>query len=430
MFALLDGNNFYVSCERVFRPSLKGLPVVVLSNNDGCAIARSEEAKALGIKMGAPYFQIRHLHDQAGLVALSANFTLYGDMSDRMHSLAAGMGPDQEIYSIDECFINLQGVRDATRRAWAIRGRVLRGIGITTCVGIAPTKTLAKLANHIAKDAERKPGSYPAELARVCNLAEQSPATLQQLLQQTAVGEVWGVGRRIAKRLAEHNICTALDLARMPPAMARAQFSVVLERTVLELCGQSCISLELAPPPKQQIACTRSFGRPVTDLAPLVEAVSHFAQRAAEKLRAQQSRCSAVLVFAHSSPFRANDPRFSESATVQLVQPSSDTTVLVAAAERGMRKIYQPGYRLAKAGVMLLDLSPQTRNQPSLLPEETAPAGRDHSALMEAMDRINQRWGKGAVAVGSAVQVGAWGMRQERRTGMSTTELDQVPVAR
>ncbi|WP_312589482.1 Y-family DNA polymerase [Comamonas terrigena] len=430
MFALLDGNNFYVSCERVFRPSLKGLPVVVLSNNDGCAIARSEEAKALGIKMGAPYFQIRHLHDQAGLVALSANFTLYGDMSDRMHSLAAGMGPEQEIYSIDECFINLQGVRDATRRAWAIRDRVLRGIGITTCVGIAPTKTLAKLANHIAKDAERKPGSYPPELARVCNLAEQTPAALQQLLQQTAVGEVWGVGRRIAKRLAEHNICTALDLARMPPAMARAQFSVVLERTVLELCGQSCISLELAPPPKQQIACTRSFGRPVTDLAPLVEAVSHFAQRAAEKLRAQQSRCGAVLVFAHSSPFRANDPRFSESATVQLVQPSSDTTVLVAAAERGMRKIYQPGYRLAKAGVMLLDLSPQTRDQPSLLPEEAEPAGRDHSALMEAMDRINHRWGKGAVAVGSAVQVSAWGMRQERRTGMCTTQLDQVPVAR
>ena len=426
MFALLDGNNFYVSCERVFRPSLKGLPVVVLSNNDGCAIARSEEAKALGIKMGAPYFQIKHLHDQAGLVALSANFTLYGDMSDRMMGLAAGMGPEQEIYSIDECFINLQGVRDVTRRAWAIRARVLRGIGIATCVGIAPTKTLAKLANHIAKDAERKPGSYPPELARVCNLAEQSPAALQQLLQQTPVGEVWGVGRSIAKRLAEHNVCTALDLARMPPAMARAQFSVVLERTVLELRGQSCISLELAPPPKQQIACTRSFGRQVTDLAPLVEAVSHFAQRAAEKLRAQGSRCAAVLVFAHSSPFRANDPRFSECATVQLVQPSSDTTVLVAAAERGMRKIYRPGYRLAKAGVVLLDLSPITREQPSLLPEETAPTGRDHSALMEAMDRINQRWGKGAVAVGSAVQVGAWGMRQGRKTGNPTTNISQV----
>lgn len=264
MFALLDGNNFYVSCERVFRPSLKGVPVVVLSNNDGCAIARSEEAKALGIKMGAPYFQIKHLHDQAGLVALSANFTLYGDMSDRMMGLAAGLGPEQEIYSIDECFINLKGVRGVTRRAWAIRDRILRGIGITTCVGIAPTKTLAKLANHVAKDAERKPGSYPPHLAHVCNLAELSPMMLEHVLKQTLVGDVWGVGRRIAKQLAEHNICTALDLSRMPPAMARKHFSVVLERTVLELQGRSCISMELAPPP-QTADCLHPIVRPTGD---------------------------------------------------------------------------------------------------------------------------------------------------------------------
>lgn len=430
MYALLDGNNFYVSCERVFRPSLKGVPVVVLSNNDGCAIARSEEAKALGIKMGAPYFQIRHLHEQAGLVALSANFTLYGDMSDRMMGLAAGMGDQQEIYSIDECFIGLRGVRNVTGRAWAIRERVLRGIGIATCVGIAPTKTLAKLANHVAKDAERKPGSYPPDLARVCNLAELSPDELQYVLKQTLVGDVWGVGRRIAKQLAEHNICTALDLSRMPPVMARKHFSVVLERTVLELQGIPCISLELEPPPKQQIACTRSFGRPVTDLEPLIEAVSHFAQRAAEKLRAQEHRCSAVLVFAHSSPFRAEDPRFSECATVHLAQPSSDTTVLAMAAESGMRKIYRPGYKLAKAGVMLMDLSPQTREQTSLLADEAVTTGRDHSALMEAMGHINQRWGKGAVVVGNAVQTGIWGMRQDRRTPRYTTELGEVPVAR
>ncbi|MDR0217141.1 MAG: DUF4113 domain-containing protein [Comamonas sp.] len=431
MYALLDGNNFFVSCERVFRPSLKCRPVVVLSNNDGCAIARSEEAKALGIKMGAPYFQIRHLHDQAGLVALSANFTLYGDMSDRMHGLAAGMGPAQEIYSIDECFIGgLDGVRDVTRRARAIRERIHRGIGLPTCVGIATTKTLAKLANHVAKDAERKPGSYPVELAQVCNLAECPPEMQLHVLHQTPVGDVWGVGRRIARRLAELNICTALDLSRMPPAQARDQFSVVLERTVLELRGIPCIPLELEPPPKQQIACTRSFGMPITDLPPLVEAVSHFAQRAAEKLRAQGSRCGSLLVFAHSSPFRTNDPRFSESATVQLLQPSSDTAVLVTAAERGMRKIYRPGYRLAKAGVMLLDLSPQTREQSSLLPDDTTTTGRDQSALMEAMDQINQRWGKGTVSAGSAMKSGDWRMKQERRTPDYTTRLEDLPTAR
>jgi DNA polymerase V len=202
MYALVDGNNFYVSCERVFRPSLQGRPVVVLSNNDGCAIARSNEAKALGIKMGAPWFQIRHLEEQAGLVALSANFTLYGDMSDRMMSLAAGLGPSQEIYSIDESFISLQGVRDChTKRAQVVRDRILQWVGIPCGVGIAPTKTLAKLANYIAKTAERKPGSYPAELAQVCNLATLPQADLDAVLAATEVGEVWGVGRRIGEQL-------------------------------------------------------------------------------------------------------------------------------------------------------------------------------------------------------------------------------------
>ncbi len=330
MFALLDGNNFYASCERVFRPSLKGIPLVVLSNNDGCVIARSEEAKAIGIKMGQPYFQVQHLHTTHGMVALSANFALYGDMSDRMMSLAAGMGPEQEIYSIDECFIGLQGVADVTRRAHAIRSRIQRGIGITTCVGIAPTKTLAKLANHIAKDAERKPGSYPPHLAGVCNLAEISTELLAHMLRCTPVGDVWGVGRRIAKRLCEHNIATAWELRNAPVPWVRSQFGVVLERTVRELQGIACLQLETQPPPKQQIACTRSFGRPVTELAPLIEAVSHFTQRAAEKLRAQEHRCGAVHVFAHTSPFRPDDARFAQSATIQLVQPSADTTVLLA----------------------------------------------------------------------------------------------------
>jgi DNA polymerase V len=260
MYALVDGNNFYVSCERVFQPILNGRPVVVLSSNDGCAIARSNEAKALGIKMGAPWFQIRHLEREAGLIGFSANFTLYGDMSTRMMRIAADLGPTQEIYSIDESFIGLHGVRDDVGlRAWTVRNRILDWIGIPCGVGIGPTKTLAKLANHIAKSAERKPGSYPSELATVCNLAVLPMATIEAVMAATAVGDVWGVGPRIGKQLRDTGVLTALDLARMSPSLVRERWSVVLERTVRELQGESCLAIEDAPPPKKQIAHTRSF---------------------------------------------------------------------------------------------------------------------------------------------------------------------------
>lgn len=433
MFALLDGNNFYVSCERVFRGTLKGRPVVVLSNNDGCAIARSEEAKALGIKMGVPFYQIEHLVEAQGLIALSANFGLYGDMSDRMMSLAAGMGPEQEIYSIDECFIGLHGVPDVTRRAWAIRNRILHGIGIPCCVGIGSTKTLAKLANHVAKDAERKPGSYPAAMAQVCNLAELPRPALEEILRATSAGEVWGVGRRTAKRLTEEmGIQTAWDLSITSPKAIREQFSVVLERTALELRGISCIELELQPPPKQQIACTRSFGRPVTDLRSLIEAVSEFASRAGEKLRRSGQHAAQLHVFAHTSPHRSG-PRFYRSVAVQLEPPTSDTARLVDAAVIGMRSMYEPGYQLCKAGVILQDLCPTVLHQSNLF-TETPKGGRERSTLMEAVDAINSRWGKGVVHVGTTGQTerqpGHWRMRQSRKTPNYTTDLDDVPIAR
>ena len=434
MFALIDGNNFYVSCERAFRPSLRGLPVVVLSNNDGCAISRSDEAKAMGIKMGQPYFQFRGLELVSQLVCLSANFELYGDMSARMMAIAAGLGPLQEIYSIDECFIgDLDGIRDLTRRAFAVRERILCWTGIPSCIGLAPTKTLAKLCNHVAKDAERKPGSYPAELTRVCNWAELSQDQRIDLLRRTPAGDVWGIGRRIAARLAEQGILTALDVARMPATQARDEWSVLLERTVRELQGISCISLEQAPAPKQQIACTRSFGHPINTLPPLIEAVSEFASRAAEKLRQGNQRAGALLVFAHSSPFRPG-PRFNKSTTIQLHPPTSDTTVLVGAAVAGISRIYEPGYQLAKAGVMLLDLTSATNQvQGDLLFEAPAPK-RDHSKLMEAMDKINERYGKATVHIASTGRTqedeDGWRMKQERRTPRYTTKLGEIPIAR
>ncbi len=435
MYALVDGNNFYVSCERVFRPSLNGRPVVVLSNNDGCAIARSNEAKDLGIKMGEPWFKIRHLEQEAGLVALSANFTLYGDMSDRMMTLAAGLGPTQEIYSIDESFVGLQGVRgNLVERAHAVRARVLRWTGIPCCVGIAQTKTLAKLANHIAKTAERKPGSYPAHLAQVCNLAALSSQDLDDVLQATDVGEVWGVGPRISKQLQEGGIHTVLDLTRMDLATVRRRWSVMLERTVRELQGQPCIDLEDAPGPKKQIACTRSFGQPIHELEPLLEAVSEFAGRAAQKLRAQNSVATELLVFMHTSPYRPG-PQLSRSVLVPLLRPTDDTLALARAAADGMRFMYVPGYRFIKAGVILVDLQPASLVQLELNLGEHAEreVKRGRSGLMVAMDELNQRYGRGTVHAASTGAAGpqrTWGMKQERLTPQYTTRLEDVPVAR
>lgn len=431
MFALVDGNNFYVSCERVFRPSLNGRPVIVLSSNDGCAIARSNEAKALGIKMGAPWFEIRHLEEQEGLVALSANFALYGDMSDRMMSIAAGLGPVQEIYSIDESFIGLEGVRgDLTKRSHAVRDRINQWTGIPCGVGIGATKTLAKLANHIAKTAERKPGSYPNNLATVCNLVNLPGSDMDALLTATEVGEVWGVGRRIGQQLRDAGVKTVLDLARLSPSMVRDRWSVVLERTVRELQGEVCISLDDAPSPKKQIACTRSFGHPVTEVAPLIEAVSEFTSRAAAKLRRQSDLAGQILVFAHTSPFRSG-PHFSKSIVIPLRRPTADSRHLVQAAVMGVNQIYKPGFQLSKAGVMLLDLMPDSVLQGEF--DFDAPKTRDRGKLMAAMDAINDRFGRGAIHVGSAVGAGVerdWSMRQERLTPQYTTRFSDLPVAR
>ena len=431
MFALVDGNNFYVSCERVFRPSLNGRPVVVLSSNDGCAIARSNEAKALGVKMGAPWFEIRHLEEQEGLVALSANFALYGDMSDRMMSIAAGLGPAQEIYSIDESFIGLDGVRgDLTKRSHAVRDRINQWTGIPCGVGIGATKSLAKLANHIAKTAERKPGSYPESLATVCNLLNLPGSDVDAILAATDVGEVWGVGRRIGQQLRDAGVTSVLDLARLSPSMVRDRWSVVLERTVRELQGEACISLDDAPSPKKQIACTRSFGQPVTEVKPLIEAVSEFTSRAAAKLRRQSGLAGQILVFAHTSPFRQG-PHFSKSIVIPLRRPTADTRHLVQAAVMGVTQIYKPGFKLSKAGVMLLDLMPDNVSQGEF--DFGAPETRDRGRLMAAMDAINDRFGRGAIHVGSAVGVGAhrdWSMRQERLTPQYTTRFSDMPVAR
>ncbi len=389
--------------------------------------------------MGAPWFQIRHLQESAGLVALSANFALYGDISDRMMSLAAGLGPTQEIYSIDESFIGLDGVGgDLVERAHRIRARILQWVGVPCGIGIGRTKTLAKLANHIAKTAERKPGSYPAQLAQVCNLEVLSPSERASVLAATQVGEVWGVGKRISQQLTAAGIKTVQDLAHMDPATVRRGWSVVLERTVRELQGMPCIGLDELPAPKKEIATTRSFGHTVTELPVLTEAVTEFSTRAAEKLRKQHSLSGELMVFIRTSPFR-KDPQYSNAVTVPLRRPSADTAVLVSAAVLGLQSIYRPGYRYAKAGVMLLDLQPDCVLQTELDwgaadgPGERVDSGSGRTRLMAALDGINLRFGKGSLHMASAGLAGerrVWSIKQERRTPAYTTRWSDIPMVR
>lgn len=431
MIALLDGNNFYASCERVFQPRLVGRPVVVLSNNDGCAIARSDEAKALGIKMGAPFFKIRHLEEEAGLVALSANFALYGDMSDRMMSLAAGLGHRQEVYSIDECFVDLEGISgDLTLRARKIRARINQWIGIPTCVGIGPTKTLAKLANHIAKSAERKPGSYPTHLAQVCHLGTMRDEERSTLLGATDVSEVWGVGSKLSAQLNQVGIHTALELSRADPVTIQRRWSIVLAKTVRELNGTPCLTLDDIPPDKQQIACTRSFGRPVTELDDLLEAISEFTARAAQKLRKQNSHAGQLMAFIRTSPFRKNDKQYSAYRTMPLPSPSSDSAHLTEVACAIVRHIYRPGHKYAKAGVMLMGLQSADTEQLSLPLGSEGPETRNR--LMTALDSINSKWGRGTLHLASAGTAGkarTWEMKQEMKTPGYTTQWSQLVMA-
>ena len=443
MLALVDGNNFYVSCERVFRPSLVGRPVVVLSNNDGCAIARSNEAKALGIRMGQPWFQCRQMEELHGLVALSANFALYGDMSDRMMTVAESFAPRQEVYSIDESFLDFAGVQgDLRQRCRTMREQILAWVGIPCCVGLGPTKTLAKLANHIAKTAERKPGSYAPELAQICHLGAMPASERNAVFAATAVGEVWGVGRRIGAKLSEGGIHTVLDLVRMDAATVRRHFSVVLEKTVRELQGVPCIELDDEPAPKQQIMCSRSFGEAVTRGRDLAEALTEFTSRAAVKLRAQQGAAGAVHVFIRTSPFRKDDAQYANSVTVPLVQPTADTASLVHSALRGLRQIYRPGFRYAKAGVMLVELQPQAVAQAAFdfdgpgqgtLTRSGEPKAAGRVKLMTAFDAVNLRFGRGALQLaeaGGTNKKKGWGMRQERRTPCYTTSWAELPIAR
>ena len=443
MYALVDGNNFYVSCERVFAPRLVGRPVVVLSSNDGACIARSNEAKDLGVRMAQPWFQVRHLEKAAGLLAVSANHELYSDMSARMMAVEARYAPRQEVYSVDESFLDFEGLRDdLTATGRAMRAAILKETGLPTSVGFGATKTLAKLANHIGKTADRKPGSYPARVAQVCDLASLAPPDLDALFAATDVGCVWGVGKRSTEKLKAGGIHSVLDLVRADAAALRAQFSVTLEKTLLELRGTSCMEVDDAPPPRQQILVSRSFGAPITEVDGILEAVSEFASRAAERLRQQGSVAGAIGIFFMTSPFRSNDRQHAVNVTLPLVRPTGDSAVLVSAAGVAVRQQFRAGFRYAKAGAVLSDLRPAGREQGELdlfaasEPETAAPGGDARAKLMSAMDALNNRFGRDSVRLGATAaashgaEVRAWATKQERRSPRHTTRWDEMLVVR
>lgn len=417
VFALVDCNNFYASCEKLFRPDLKNTPVVVLSNNDGCVVARSREAKLLGIKMGVPVFQIKAEMQRHGILAFSSNYALYADLSSRVMRTLEEMAPRVEVYSIDEAFLDLTGIESAislVEFGQQVRERIGHWIGITVCVGIAPTKTLAKLANHAAK-------KYPATQG-VVDLT--NPDRQRRLLALVPVDDVWGVGRRLSKRLNALGITTALDLANASPRAIRDQFSVVLERTVRELNGESCIELEEIPPTKKQIVCSRSFGAKVTQFELLREAVCEYATRATEKLRKEQQQAKVMTVFIRTSPFKDNEPQYSNSASGELLIPSCDTRDFIELANHLLKRIWKDGFRYAKAGVMLSDFYEPGMFQPGLFDDVSTRANSQQ--LMSVLDTINQS-GAGKVFFAGQGTKKDWSMKREHLSPAYTTRWDQLP---
>ncbi len=418
--ALIDCNNFYVSCERLFQPKLEGKPVVVLSNNDGCVVSRSQEVKNLGINMAVPWFQLKDLAKRHGIIALSSNYTLYADISNRVMRLLSQYSPNQEVYSIDESFLDLTGMADLTRYAQTMRSTIKQCVGIPVCIGIAPSKTLAKLANHVAK----KQKQYHS----VCDFNAMTARVLDNLLAKIEVGEVWGVGRRSAERLQQMGIDTVLELKYSPAKRVRAEFGVVMERIVAELNGVACLELDDVTPPRQQIICSRSFGVSVVALEDLEQAVIAYTTRAAEKLRQQHSLAGGIQVYIRTNPHKENSPQYQQSMLLPLFEPSNDTRLLCRAALSGLQQIYRSGYMYQKAGVMLTEII-ATSSRPRTLLDDVA-AQQKSTALMATLDRINRRMGSGTMQLlGEGVRK-SWAMRRENVSQRYTTEWDELAVVR
>ena len=410
MIALADCNNFYVSCERVFQPWLNGRPVIVLSNNDGCAIARSNEAKRLGIKMGAPYHQIKDLCQKNRVSVFSSNYELYGDMSRRVVSILMRFAPEYEVYSIDESFLSLEQIHDPVRTAKEMRETVLKWTGIPISIGIGPTKTLAKMANRMAKEQD----------AGYLMLKESE----NSLISSIRVSDVWGIGRKIEERLKRLKILTAMDLINAPAPAIRKAGGVQLERTQKELHGMQCIKIEQIPEPKQNVCCSRSFGRTVTDLEELEEAVANHAVRATQKIRKEGSITCGLQVFIMTNRF-SKGPQYSNSRTVGFDEPSDDPIRILSTAKELLRSIYRKGYSYKKAGVLLLNLQPRDQYQGLLFKDHH---NEKKGRLVEALESINSRHGTGTAFLAAQGIDRTWDMKRNRHTPRYTTNWNEIPA--
>ncbi|MDN8286601.1 Y-family DNA polymerase [Acinetobacter baumannii] len=395
VFFLIDVNNMYVSCERVFDPSLNNKPVIVLSNNDGCAVARSNESKALGIKMGVPLFQIKDIVQQHNVIVLSSNYAMYAEMSRRFHTILASYVTAEEVepYSIDECFVDFTAYEknfDLEKVGQQMRQQIWKWLGLPVCVGIGRSKTEAKIANHIAK---KNPG-----FNSVCDLVNMDPCNKEYYFAQIDVSEVWGIGRKHSKKLQGMGINTVLDLACAEPREMQKKFSIVMARTIYELQGISCIEIEHTPPSKKQIVASRSFGGRVTELTDLKEAISMYAQDACKRLRDEGLLCGCMIAFVQSNPFDPNVPFYNKSITGSFSEPTDCAIDFVKAATRMLNDIYKEGIKYKKCGVVLTCLEPKSGHTYDLLTDFKQIEKKE--CLMQAMDGIHSKFGKKKIGVG------------------------------
>lgn len=419
LYALLDCNNFYASCERVFKPDLEGRPVVVLSNNDGCVIARSAEAKALGIGMGEPYCKCRPLFETHRVQVFSSNYALYGDLSRRVMEVLGRLEPEVEVYSIDEAFFRLPQAcpEEILANGSAIRAIVRREVGLPVSIGYGPTKTLAKIANRIAKEQPVHGGVFAI-------LPDQD---VDQLLSAIEVGDIWGIGHQSARKLAARGICSALDFKNADVAWVRKQLTVTGARTQLELRGTPCIELEAAPPARKSIVTSRSFGQPVTSLGDLWEAVATYVTIAAEKLRGSGQKAGGLQVFLATNRFREDAPQYANSQAVTLGRPTSATSELIGRALALLAELYRPGYVYQKVGVMLVDLRLEACGQCELF---APPESTKNRELMGALDNINHRWGRDTLRYAATGLARPWWHRQAKKSPAYTTNWAELPVAK
>jgi DNA polymerase V len=417
LLALVDCNNFYVSCERVFRPDLIGKPVAVLSNNDGCIVARSQKVKDLGIKMGVPVFQVQSLIKRHRIQLFSSNYTLYADMSARVMSILEEFAPSLEVYSIDEAFLDLTGVcyQDPIAYGRQIKKTVFRSTGIPVCVGMGPTKTLAKLANFAAKK-WKQPGGV---------LDVSNPVRREKLMRIVPVGEIWGIGSRTAARLNHLGIHTVWDLANQPADRIREQFNIVVARTVMELNGIPCMELEEIAPDKQQIVCSRSFSRRLTEYRELSEALAEFSSRAAEKLRYQNSVAGHISVFIRTNPFNPSEPQYQRAAGITLSSATQDTRVIVGTANRLLKELFRESYRYQKCGVQLDHIRPAAMLKQVDLFDAATFGHAGSEKLMQTVDRINRRFPKG-IALAAAGFDKTWKPKTERVSKRYTTDWGEL----